>query len=463
VLSHPDVGAFLYRVDATPLPGEKRTNDNSYALSVQVTDSRNRLLYVEVVPRWESKYLTRNLIANPDVSPLSFVRGPGGAFISYGQRGGMTLDLTRDQLLRFKMIILGDLDAATLTDTRATELLTFVDEGGSLILLGGPRAWGAQGFGVSPLAKLLPVKRTGYAPVMEGQFKVSITPEGLSHPAFQRQEGAEPVLPHLLSVFPGSAPTAGATVLAVADTPQGAQPVIIAQRYGQGKVAAVLTDSLWRWALAGGSDKPYARFWRQLVNWMTPQQQDADQWGLELTADRERLFDGESLTMNAKLFGMDGLKDLSSIRMHCEVTRPDGKVLSYTMDRAAVTGAAAQVTFTLPFTPDQGGLFRAVAKTELDGRRMESGPYAFFLNPYSPETEPKAADVELLRTISSSSQGRFCATQEDLAAALQALEHEGIDEERVRFVSLWNTWVVMALILLALVTEWFWRQKRNLV
>jgi len=46
------------------------TNDNEFAVNVQVVDAkRNRCLYVEGPPRWESKYLTRVLRASQADQP----------------------------------------------------------------------------------------------------------------------------------------------------------------------------------------------------------------------------------------------------------------------------------------------------------------------------------------------------------------------------------------------------------
>jgi len=53
-LDHSEIGVFTYRVAVPPLAKESHTNDNTYAVSVQVITSRNHLLYVEGPPRWES-------------------------------------------------------------------------------------------------------------------------------------------------------------------------------------------------------------------------------------------------------------------------------------------------------------------------------------------------------------------------------------------------------------------------
>ena len=140
---------------------------------------RNRLLYVEGPPRWESKYLTQALKANSRVTPLCFIRGPDRKFMTIGERGDMTADMTPTQLGSFKIVVLGDLDAEELTEARAANLLKFVEDGGSLVLLGGPKAWGKSGFLQSSLKKLVPAARQDDAPI-EGKFPTRLTETGIA-------------------------------------------------------------------------------------------------------------------------------------------------------------------------------------------------------------------------------------------------------------------------------------------
>ena len=44
----------------------------------------------------------------------------------------------------------------------------------------------------------------------------------------------------------------------------------------QGKIVAVLTDSLWRWQLNPGSERPYGKFWGQVIEWMSPSESSLD-------------------------------------------------------------------------------------------------------------------------------------------------------------------------------------------
>ena len=164
---HARTGIYNYRVFVPPLPGEKKKDDNEYALSVEVTDAKNRLLYVEGIPRWEYKFLRRTLLEEQQISPVIFFTGPDGAPHGGTPVGNVTADMTPQQLAFFKIVMLGNLDAKELGPTRAANLAKFVEDGGSLILLGGTKAWNAGGLAETALGKPLPVKAT-QVKTMEG-------------------------------------------------------------------------------------------------------------------------------------------------------------------------------------------------------------------------------------------------------------------------------------------------------
>ncbi len=462
-LENPAIGAFSYEVVVPPLPGESSTNNNAYALSVQVVDARNRLLYIEDTPRWESKYLTRVLQGNANITPLIFLRGPGGAFLTIGQRGGQTLDLTEAQLGQLKMVILGDLDAKALTDERASRLVRFVEEGGSLLVLGGMRAWGEQGVTTGPMGKVMPVRRVASGPPAEGQFAVALTDEGRAHPAFLTQEGVWDRLPPVLSVFASAQPTAGASVLATAATPEGPRPLIVVQRYGQGKAVVVLTDTLWRWQLDPGSEKPYARFWTQMLQWLMPQKEEISPYQLDLYSETDRLFLGEALTLNARIGTATEAEQPADASVQCVITGPDERALPFPMGRRTVTTAAGRTTpgYAVDFSPEKPGLYKAVAKSEIRGRPVESAAYSFFVQSVTPETAPRAARLDLLERMARASGGRFGDANE-IGAALARLSVTADQAERTRYVSRWNSPWLIGLLVGLLALEWYLRRTRNM-
>ena len=461
-LKHDEVGTFTYSVVVPPLDGEINTNDNQFATAVLVMEPGSRLLFVDDVPRWESKYLLRALKNMNSVAPVGFVRGPKGKFLTYGTREDQTLDMTDAQLAKFKVVILGDLNAKALAAPRDAALVKFVENGGSLVLLGGPGAWGGQGFEETALKKLMPVHRPGSIPAMEGTFKLQLTDEGRSHPAFSADAAMWQILPPVLTVFPGGTPSPGALSLVAAATEGGAHPVVLAQRYGQGKVIAVLTDSLWRWQMNPGKENAYSRFWNQMIQWLLPAQAELEEFQVDLFADSDQLLKGETITLNARLTGAKA-PDPSISSLTCEMTTPDARQIPFTMARQNVTAASGQVYpgFSLPFQAEVAGLHRAVAVATIGGKRVDSAPYSFFVKPYTPESSPRPGNTELLQALAEESGGRFCEAGE-VDAVLSALNLRTTQEETVRYQSLWDQPPVLACLLCLVAIEWIIRKVRNL-
>jgi uncharacterized membrane protein len=461
-LAHPEIGTYTYTVAVPPVAGETHTNDNLFAITVQVVDSRNRVLFVDGVPRWESKYLIRALKANKNITPLSFVRGPKDQFLTYGERAGMTLDMTEDQLRLYKIIIVGDLDADVLGTQRAAALLKFAETGGSLVLLGGPAAWGKNGFAATDLNKLLPFQRPGFAPAAEGVHPVELTDDGRSHTVFTSGSNTWVSLPPVLSIFGGARLGPAASTLLEALTPQGAQPLVVAQKYGQGKVLAILTDSLWRWQLNPGTDRAFLRFWTQVVEWLSPAEKELEKFELDLFADVERLFMGEPIALKARVSSAEAAIP-GGLNVACEILAPGERKLTLAMaGQSVITGAGKSFPgYGVDFSPQTSGLYRAVASVEIEGKRVESSPYSFFVQGFTPETNPRPANAALLHMLAENSNGRFCEPGE-IGAALDALPIKTREEQRLEFESLWHKLAILACLLGFLTLEWIVRKAKNL-
>ncbi len=461
-LTHDAVGSDTYLLHAQPYEGESHTNDNQLTASVQVVDTRNRLMYAEGAPRWESKFLTRVLRANRSVQSLVFIRGPEGKFITFGKRGSMTLDMTESQLNAFKVVILGNFSAEELNDDRARSLLQFVTTGGSLIVLGGDRAWSAEGLVRTALNEILPIARPGHADPIEGNFPLTLTPEGAGHEAFLTDDETWETLPAVMSVFPGSRIKAGASTLIEAETPHGKQPVLVSQRYGAGKIVAVLTDSLWRWQLNPVDSKPYQRFWNQMISWMLPEESEVEDETLQIFSDTELIFLGDAVRLSARAGGYTP-EELAGAVVQCVLKMPDKREIPFPMQADDVVTATGErfSGFMNEITAEMPGMHEVYATARFADRTLQSEPLSFYVKPYTPEAEPRPADVDLLKRLSAASGGRFCEAAE-LDGVLSNLAVHQIDEERVTYATLWNTHLILTCLMTFLSLEWTLRKVRNM-
>jgi hypothetical protein len=458
MLPHPEIGTENWTVRIPPLPREAQTNDNEMAVAVEVLDSQNRVLFLENTPRFESKHVVRELFANRTITPLAFFRGPGGAFIAYGDRPGRMLEISTEQLAENKIIILGDFDAAALDADKCRVIAGFVETGGSLVLLGGDRLWGAQGIAATPLARLLPFTRAP-GPAREGRYPVEWTAEGRAHPAFVNNPDVPESLPPVLTVFGGAVPSAAAMTLATAETEAGVEPLLVSRAYGQGKVLAILTDSLWRWAMQPSADKPFAFFWRQIFEWMSPEAGESGQVSLELFTDAATLAVGEPVMLQARLIEPADAAP-RTWKLACHVTAPSGRSIPLALAPRLVPGPGGREEqgYAVTFVPEEAGNWKAVVLTERDGRMIESAPCFFSARAVSQELAERPARVAVLRALAGGSGGRY-AEPDVLDAILSGLQVVEKQERRIEYASLWqNRWLLACLIgLLAL--EWLLRKS----
>ena len=467
-LTHPEVGSEQYRVAIPVLPNEAQTNDNEMVVMVEVLDAKNRVLFLENEPRFESKFLSRALFQNKDITPLAFFqipdkRSPGAkTWVPYGDRQGLSFDLTVDQLQLNKIIILGDFDAEALSPEHCRAILEFVEKGGSLILLGGQKFWGNSGIAKTELSKALPFTRTG-APPIEGKFTVAWTAEGRSHPAFANDKEIPEELPPVLSVFTGATLSGAALTLVEALTEQGAHPILVSRVYGQGKVLAVLTDSLWRWNMQTGDIKPYPKFWRQIIQWMSPSASDLDRYHLELFTDAGTISVGDPAILQSRLV-IPPEETRKSWKVACEVTTPSDRTIPLAMAGKTIQAAAGGEFpgYVAEFTPTEPGTYRAVATVEVDGKKITSAPCLFSVRSTSQETILKPINERVLKNIARASGGAY-GRPETLGPILENLNIRERSERKLEYHSLWQTPFMVLLLITLLTIEWVIRKLRNMV
>lgn len=463
-LEHPKMGTFQYRVFVPPLAGEKNKEDNEQTLTVEVVDARNRLLYLEGVPRWEYKYLRRTLLSERQVSSIIFFTGPDGAPRGGTPVGNVTADMTPQQLAYFKIIMLGNIDAKELGASRAKNLVKFVEDGGSLILLGGAKGWNAGGLAETDLGKILPV-RGGEVRTLESEkpFPVKLSEAARAHPAFAGDAVLWKDIPPVLSLFSGFQLSPGAETLVTADTPAGAQPIVATQRFGQGKVAAILTDSLWRWQLGpeAGRTRPYERFWTQMISWLLPRQETLEGTRLEFFSDRDQIFLGESIELNAR-FGSEDVPSPDSVE--AKITLPDKREVPYRMapQMLSLPSGKSFPGFTVSFPATQPGLYSVSGSAKVKGQTYTSEPFSIFVKPHSPETVPRPAKTEVVQTIAAASGGRFFESLDELNDVLGKLQFHPSEQKFSDYRTLWRDWPALLCLMLLLAASWGLRKSQNL-
>jgi hypothetical protein len=368
-------------------------------------------------------------------------------------------------LVSSRILILGNLDAEELGEQRAQNIVKYVDKGGSLIVLGGVKGWGENGYSKTSLKKLLPAKSYAFKTVeKEEGFPVTLTDTGRAHPAFAGDSSLWDVVPPILTVFPDVVPTPGARALVAAKTADGTTPVILTQQYGQGKVVAIFTDSLWKWKLSPDAvkNKPYERFWNQLISWLSPKEEKATGRELEVFVDRDTIFLGEDVEISGRAGSTVELPASAVVKV--EITNPEKRKMPFAMVKQMLptTGGKLMPSFTCKFKGELPGLYSAVTVAEFEGKRMESDPVGFTVKPFTPESIPRPANLEVMKAIAANSGGKCFDEVRELNETLSKLTVKQIEQETSEYTSLWQHWIVIAILMALLSAEWIARKMRNM-
>ena len=240
--------------------------------------------------------------------------------------------------------------------------------------------------------------------------------------------------------------------------------MILSQDFGQGKVVAVFTDSLWKWQLSPDAlkNKPYQRFWDQLISWLSPKEEKHEGKDLDLSIDREQCFLGEEVEITARWTGTTTAP--AGMEVKAELTAPDKRKIPFTMNRQVdqVAGGKTVQAFSFKFKGEQAGMYSVIAVAEPSGHRTESDPVSFAVKPFTPESVPRPADSQVLKAIAENSGGVFFETVDELNKTLSAIKAKKIEQEISEYRSLWQHWLTIACLIGLLSIEWILRKLRNM-
>lgn len=456
-----EIGSAVYAVVIEPETDDDSGN-NRKELLIEVTDSKQRILYLEGTPRWEFKFLKRALLAEKNLQLSAYVRSGNGAFINFDElgEGGELPKLDAESLRQYKAVVLGNLQANALTSAEAAQLTKFVENGGGILFIGGVDAYKNDGIAsIKELRPVMPAASEAGASMREGRFVADFTPEGRVLPSFSAL-ASEVRFPPLLTIWgPVKATEFTSTYLAAAD----GSPVLLARRAGQGRAAMLLSDSLWRWQMGGGTEEGgkglYGRFITQLLHWLCPSQREND--GEEAL---QALVAESEVEQNQNVFvGAIGVGKENGAGVTCTVTAPSGKTMSIPMLPAkleADVGLTHSMDgFRCAFSPAETGTYK-IELTTSDGARRAS---TVILSRY-PEHEHTGAIINraYLRRLAEKSHGK-CVTWYMRDTLLEDLKLEPRTVETVEERPIWNWWFVLAVLMALFCLEWWLRRKWELV
>lgn len=420
-------GSHGATITVLPLPGERELWDNHLSFNVDILAHTIGVLHLQGSPHADGRFLRRFLKNDPRFEVMSFfiLRDPWDRS-SAGERELSLIPFPVDQIFReelphFKAVVMQNFRLSEFVTPQQQNLLVdYVKQGGSLLFLGGPRAFHFTDLQYTPLRQMLPFDIAPNAATQSGpalhelfassssadqpqsglpwyQSDLSFTPEAAplptsarSLPATALHRGLGEVLAELKKAavsFQGLHHMEEVTwhkkgwlpVWQARVSPQLAWPLISASYVGSGRVIWVFSDALWQIAMASGemlSRDVHHRLFYEMFRWLSRDEKNPP---LSLNTLSAYPSDAHTIKWSAQLWG-SGVDFLLSEEgsEHLSITLCQQEVQHYKQQRLSKFAVSVEGQITLPHkTPQRCTWTLEVSHGEM-GKEVLRSTVAFY-------------------------------------------------------------------------------------
>jgi len=492
-------------------PEEATLLNNRRIVMVDRGRAARRILYVGGRPGWEFKFLNRALAEDPQLQMVGLLRvarrepkfefkGRAGEssnpmFRGFGSgteeaprydqpvlvrvnardehelRNGFPTNA--GELFAYDAVILDDVEAGFFTTDQLALLRRFsADRGGGLLVLGGADSLDDGNFANSPLAAALPVhldRRAAEHP--RGALRWSLTREGWVEPwtrvrPTEAEERARlQSLPPLFVAHGFAHVKPGATVLSVIEDESGNTfPALVAQPFGNGRVACLATGDIWRWGMKETTDEGgLARTWRQMARWLVTEVPSQVEIRAEGAADGSTEL---HVHVRDKSFSpLDLARVQVSIRRIDSASAENDDGAGSAFESATLPAEPVRDspgTFSVRFPGRDPGAYLASAHvTTLADEVVGQAETGWVTDPAREEFRSLEPNRPFLEKIARETGGRVLAWNE-LDAFAASLPSRSAPIEEMQSQPVWHSAGVFLVVLCCIGAEWLWRRWRGL-
>jgi hypothetical protein len=266
-------GPSVLEIEVQPGPEELTLANNRAAVVVNGVRDRLRVLLVSGEPHAGERAWRNILKSDPSVDLVHFtiLRPPekqdGTPIRELSLIAFPTRELFEVKLEEFDLIIFDRYRRrGVLPSIYLENVANYVENGGALLEANGPTFATPLSLYRTPLGRVLPAEPTGQ--VFETGFHPRITDLGSRHPVTAALDG---------SGSADEAPTWGRWFRQIeGDTNRGnilmqgigQSPLLILDRFGEGRVAQIMSDHMWLWSRGFEGGGPQAELLRRISHWL---------------------------------------------------------------------------------------------------------------------------------------------------------------------------------------------------
>jgi hypothetical protein len=276
-------GPNIVEIEASPLEGELTPVNNRAVVAIDGVRDKLRVLLVSGEPH-SGERTWRNLLksdASVDLVHFTILRPPekqdGTPINELSLIAFPTRELFQQKINEFQLIIFDRYARqGVLPIAYFDNIARYVRSGGAVLVSAGPDYASNTSIWRTPLDAVLPAEPVG---VTEKPFYAHLSDSGKRHPVTRGLEGSGTEPPHWSRFFRtvDTRNAIGQPVMTGAD----GKPLLLLSRYGEGRVALLLTDHIWLWARGYEGGGPHLDLLRRMSHWLM-KQPDLDEEALRL-------------------------------------------------------------------------------------------------------------------------------------------------------------------------------------
>jgi len=452
-------GFQKYEVSISGLKSEFTRVNNRRSFYVKVLKSKLKVLILSGGPSLDVKFVRRILDndENMKVTVLAQKRG-GGYYVIPKKRLWRNVTFDAYVLIGFPRWQIN-------SDLKKFLKSKIIIPRHSLLFIEGENM---QIAGLRFLQPILPFK-VDQPPRQLREVYLQLTPLGETEDILRVSDNLESTisawqdLPPVDTYLQNYSPLPGTKILAVIDPPksklpQGSQfkkPLILLRNVGKEKNVALMFENIWRWDLMmwgiGKNDEVIQKFLTRTVRWLATRVENKP---VQLKTDRQIYRSGEEVVFTGQVYNKAFVPvDGADFKIRVK----SGKdTLSFLLND--IGNGKYEGKFRIP----AGGTYTYTGEAFLNDLKLGEAGGKFSAGEFQIEFLQTRMNEKLLRQISSMTSGKYYRP-EDVSRLNKDLKVPSRELSSENEYTLWNIWLLLAVIVLLFAVEWSIRRRKGLL
>jgi hypothetical protein len=266
-------GPNIVEIEASPLENELTPVNNRAVVAIDGVRDKLRVLLVSGEPH-SGERTWRNLLksdASVDLVHFTILRPPekqdGTPINELSLIAFPTRELFQQKINEFQLIIFDRYARqGVLPIAYFDNIARYVRAGGAVLVSAGPDYASTTSIWRTPLDSVLPAEPVG---VTEKPYYAHLSDAGRRHPVTRGLDGSGSEPPHWSRFF-RTVDTRNASSPPLMTGADG-KPLLLLSRFGEGRVALLLSDHIWLWARGYEGGGPHLDLLRRMSHWLMKQ------------------------------------------------------------------------------------------------------------------------------------------------------------------------------------------------